>query len=123
MRLKTSLYLGVAAIGIAVLLAAPAAQLRAQQSAPPGVSVGDSVRVRASLVAGHVRMPAYVRGKTGLIVGQSPAYPYPDAHGHGVAADKEVTYDVRFNAMDLWRDAADPAFVHVGLFHSYLEPA
>ena len=41
MELKTSLYLG-AAIGIAVLLAAPPAQLRAQQGAPPAVSVGDS---------------------------------------------------------------------------------
>ena len=41
MRLKTSLYLSVAAIGVAVLLSTPTAQLRAQQSAPPGVSVGD----------------------------------------------------------------------------------
>src|SRR6476469_75073 len=41
MRLKTSLYLSVAAIGVAVLLSTRAAQLRAQQSAPPGVSVGD----------------------------------------------------------------------------------
>ena len=41
MRRKTSLYLSVAAIGVAVLLSTPAAQLRAQQSAPPGVSVGD----------------------------------------------------------------------------------
>ena len=40
-KLKTSLYLSVAAIGVAVLLSTPAAQLRAQQSAPPGVSVGD----------------------------------------------------------------------------------
>ena len=41
MRLKTSLYLSVAAIGVAVLLSTPTAQLRAQQSAPPGVSIGD----------------------------------------------------------------------------------
>src|SRR3954470_23190377 len=41
MRLKIRLYLSVAAIGVAVLLSTPAAQLRAQQSAPPGVSVGD----------------------------------------------------------------------------------
>src|SRR3954468_23410178 len=41
MRLKTSLYLSVAAIGVAVLLSTPTAQLRAQKNAPPGVSVGD----------------------------------------------------------------------------------
>ena len=40
MELKTKLYLSVAAIG--VLLAAPSAQLSAQQSAPPGVSVGEN---------------------------------------------------------------------------------
>src|SRR5437016_474191 len=42
MGLRTRLCLSVAAIGIAVLLAAPPAQLNAQQSASPGVSVGDS---------------------------------------------------------------------------------
>src|SRR5215831_4466699 len=42
MGLKTRLLLSVAAIGVAVLLAAPPAQLNAQQSAPPGVTVGDS---------------------------------------------------------------------------------
>src|SRR5262245_44060569 len=42
MRLKAKLYLSVAAIGIAVLLAAPPAQLHAQQGAPPGVTVGES---------------------------------------------------------------------------------
>ena len=42
MRLKTSLYLSVAAIGVAVLLNTPAEQLHAQQAAPAGVSVGDS---------------------------------------------------------------------------------
>lgn len=86
-------------------------------------AVGDRVRVSTDLVAGHVRMPAYVRGKIGVVVGQSPAYPLPDAHAHGIAAEAEATYDVRFDALDLWPDSADPAFVHVGLFHSYLEPA
>ena len=41
MRLKASLYLSVAAIGGAVLLGAPSMQLRAQQGAPAGVSIGD----------------------------------------------------------------------------------
>ncbi len=104
-------------------LALPSAPGRGNSINRVAFAVGDRVHVSTALVAGHVRMPAYVRGKTGVVVGQSPAYPYPDAHGHGVTADKEVTYDVRFDAMDLWPDAADPAFVHVGLFHSYLEPA
>ena len=40
MRTKSRLYLSVAAIAIAGLLAASAVPLNAQQSAPPGVSVG-----------------------------------------------------------------------------------
>lgn len=83
---------------------------------------GDRVRVRADHVPGHVRMPGYVRGKTGIVVAESPAYPFPDAHAHGVPAEDEPTYDVRFRSQDLWPDSSDPALIHVGLFQSYLEP-
>ncbi len=84
---------------------------------------GDRVRVRNDHVAGHVRMPGYIRGKTGIVVSESPRYPFPDAHAHGLAAEDEPTYDVRFKSSDLWPDAADDALVHVGVFQSYLEPA
>jgi nitrile hydratase len=61
--------------------------------------------------------------KRGVVVGESPPYPFPDAHAHGVAADDEPTYDVRFATSELWPNAADDAFVHVGVFRSYLLPA
>ena len=83
--------------------------------------VGDKVRVRTEHISGHVRAPGYVRGKTGVVVDISPAYPFPDAHAHGVKAEDEPTYDVRFNAEELWPNSADPAQVHVGVFESYLE--
>ncbi|NBW55190.1 MAG: nitrile hydratase subunit beta [Betaproteobacteria bacterium] len=83
---------------------------------------GDQVRVRDEHVAGHVRMPGYIRGKRGVVISQSPAYPFPDAHGHGVAAEDEPTYDVRFEATDLWPQGAESAQVHVAVFESYLEP-
>jgi hypothetical protein len=35
--------------------------------------------------------------------------------------DTTATHDVRFEALELWPDSADPAQVHVGLFQSYLE--
>ena len=66
-------------------------------------------------------MPAYIRGKTGAVVGESPAYPFPDAHAHGVDAQDEPTYDVRFRSEELWPNSRDPALVHVGVFQSYLE--
>jgi nitrile hydratase len=82
---------------------------------------GDRVRVKSDCVPGHVRMPAYIRGKIGLVVSESPPYPFPDAHAHGVAAEDEPTYDVRFRSEDLWPNGADSALVHAGVFQSYLE--
>jgi len=84
---------------------------------------GDRVTVRNDFVPGHVRMPGYIRGKTGVVVAQSPPYPFPDAHAHGVEARDEPTYDVRFRSEGLWPQSADRALVHVGVFQSYLEPA
>jgi hypothetical protein len=55
------------------------------------------------------------------LTSESPAYPFPDAHAHGIAAEDEPTYDVRFRSEDLWPNGADAAMVHVGVFQSYLE--
>jgi nitrile hydratase subunit beta len=86
-------------------------------------NVGDRVRVREDYVPGHVRMPAYIRGRTGTVVGESPAYPFPDAHAHALESQDEPTYDVRFRSQDLWPNSSDAALVHVGVFQSYLERA
>jgi nitrile hydratase len=102
-------------------LSMPSAPGRSNVAGRSRLAPGDRVRVRADYVPGHVRMPGYIRGKTGVVVGVSPAYPFPDAHAHGVAAADEPTYDVRFSAEELWPNSADPAFVHVGVFESYLE--
>jgi nitrile hydratase subunit beta len=107
--------------GGAFPLALAAAPGRANVPERPRLAVGDRVRVRDDHVPGHVRMPAYIRGRRGVVVGVSPPYPFPDAHAHGVASDDEPTYDVRFKSTELWPDSADPALVHVGVFESYLE--
>jgi nitrile hydratase len=109
--------------GGAFPLAAPSAPGRTNAADARSFAPGDRVRVKADHVAGHVRMPGYIRGKTGVVVGVSPAYPFPDAHAHGVEACDEPTYDVRFRSDDLWPGAADAALVHVGVFQSYLEAA
>ena len=102
-------------------LAAPSAPGRTNLPTRGRFKFGDRVRVRLDYVPGHVRMPGYIRGKTGVVVGESPAYPFPDAHAHGVEAQNEPTYDVRFRSEDLWPNAADTALIHVGVFQSYLE--
>ena len=104
-------------------LAAPIGPGRANVAARERFKPGDRVRVRLDYVPGHVRMPGYIRGKVGTVVSESPAYPFPDAHAHGVESQDEPTYDVRFRTEDLWPDSADRALVHVGVFQSYLERA
>jgi nitrile hydratase len=104
-------------------LSAPSASGRTNLPTRERFKRGDRVRVREDYVPGHVRMPAYIRGKTGTVVGESPAYPFPDAHAHGVESQDEPTYDVRFRSEDLWPNSADRALVHAGVFQSYLERA
>jgi nitrile hydratase len=102
-------------------LAAPCAPGRTNAITRERFEQGDRVRVRDEYVPGHVRMPAYIRGKVGMVVGETPAYPFPDAHAHGIEAEQEPTYDVRFRSEDLWPNSSDRAFVHAGVFQSYLE--
>jgi nitrile hydratase beta subunit len=102
-------------------LSMPSAPGRGNVETRQTLKPGDKVRVRNDHVPGHVRMPGYIRGKTGIVVSVSPKYPFPDSHAHGIHGDDEPTYDVRFNAEELWPNDADPAHVHVGIFESYLE--
>ncbi len=109
------------AAGEVVPLARTAKPGREAAGELPEFAIGDMVRVRNDFVGGHVRMPAYIRGKTGRIVGKSPTYPYPDAAAHGLPAERQCTFDVRFDSQHLWPDASEKAEVHVGVFHGYLE--
>jgi nitrile hydratase beta subunit len=102
-------------------LSEPSAPGRSNLPGRERFQAGERVRVKNDFFAGHVRMPGYIRGKPGCVVGESPVYPFPDAHAHGVKAVDEPTYDVAFRTEDLWPNSADPALVHVGVFQSYLE--
>ena len=102
-------------------LSMPSAPGRSNIPGRERFQAGDRVRVRSDYVPGHMRMPGYIRGKTGVVVSESPAYPFPDAHAHGVKAEDEPTFDVRFRSEDLWPNSTDAALVHVAVFQSYLE--
>lgn len=87
----------------------------------PWLPVGTRVRVKAEFPSGHTRFPAYVRGKCGIIVAHSAICHFPDAAGHALESPMQMTYDLRFEAKDLWPDSADNAQVHFTAFHSYLD--
>ena len=106
-----------------VPLSSPGVPGRGNAAVRESFQPGDRVCVRDDYVPGHVRMPGYIRGKIGVVVSESPAYPFPDAHAHGIDAEDEPTYDVRFRTEYLWPESADRALVHVAVFQSYLERA
>jgi len=102
-------------------LAGPSAPGRSNHPDRQRFKPGDRVWVRNEYFAGHIRLPGYIRGKQGVVVRETPAYPFPDAHAHGIEAENEPTYDVAFRTEDLWPDASDSAIVNVGVFQSYLQ--
>jgi nitrile hydratase len=104
-----------------VPLSGPTASGRSNRVNLVHFKVGDRVRVRPDTVPGHMRMPGYICGKVGVVVGESPPYPFPDAHAHAVEAQDEPTYDLRFRTADLWPESSADALVHVTVFQSYLE--
>lgn len=85
-------------------------------------AVGDAVTVRNLNPAGHTRVPRYVRGKRGVVAAVRGLQSLPDARAHGQDAPPESVYSVRFDARELWGDAADAAqTLSIDLWESYLE--
>lgn len=90
----------------------------------PRFAAGDEVFARNIHPEGHTRLPRYVRGRRGVIDGVLDAYVFPDARAAGRGEDPQHCYAVRFDARELWGEAAEPnACVCLHLWESYLQPA
>jgi nitrile hydratase beta subunit len=91
--------------------------------APQRFEVGDRVLARNMHPLGHTRLPRYVRGHVGGITHVHGAHVLPDSHATGGGENPQWLYTVRFEARELWGEAADPsASVSVDAWESYLEP-
>ena len=89
---------------------------------PSRFAAGDPVRVREMHPRGHTRCPRYVRGKRGVVTRVDGLFPLPDVAAHSGMRCEQYAYNVRFDAHELWGDAADgAAAVYVDLWESYLE--
>lgn len=91
--------------------------------APPRFAVGDTVTVRNLQPPGHIRLPGYVRDKTGEITLHHGAHVLPDDHAHDGTEHPQHLYSVRFDARTLWGPGADANSNYIDLWESYLEPA
>ncbi|MEO1191264.1 MAG: nitrile hydratase subunit beta [Pseudomonadota bacterium] len=89
----------------------------------PAFKVGDAVMTRTAGAPGHTRLPRYARGKPGVVECYYGNQILPDAAAKGEERG-EPLYVIRFQAKDLWAEAADsPDEVCIDLWESYLEPA
>jgi hypothetical protein len=66
---------------------------------------GDRVRVVHSEKPGHVRTPAYLKGKAGWVESLIGAFPNPEDLAYGLSGLPErPLYTVGFRQTDLWDD-------------------
>lgn len=88
----------------------------------PRFALGDWVRARITSVEGHTRMPAYVRGCIGQVIGLHGGWVFPDRHAHGHGEGAEHLYTVRFATEALWGSGGEEDVeLSIDLFEPYLD--
>ncbi|MCZ6499351.1 MAG: nitrile hydratase subunit beta [Gammaproteobacteria bacterium] len=91
---------------------------------PPAFAQGQAIRTRNHQPAGHTRLPAYARCRSGIIARVHPAMVFPDTNAHGKGENPQYVYTVEFAGEELWGDSAEPGtFVRLDLWESYLAAA
>jgi nitrile hydratase subunit beta len=86
---------------------------------------GDRVRVLPSEKPGHVRTPAYLKGKTGWIESRIGEFPNPEELAYGLSGLPErPLYKVGFRQTDLWKGYRGPAedCLYADIYEHWLEP-
>ena len=59
---------------------------------------------------GHIRTPAYLRGKTGWIERQLGPFSNPEQLAYGLKGEPKTLYRVRFTMAEVWgTEAENPA--------------
>ena len=67
----------------------------------------DRVRVSTMMPPGHVRTPAYLRGKTGVVERALGPCPNPEQLAYRQQADPRALYRIRFTMAEIWGEAAE----------------
>lgn len=66
------------------------------------------VRVRNDFPPGHVRTPAYLRGKTGWIERELGTFPNPEELAYRHVGTPTPLLRVRFSMRDVWGEHSNP---------------
>jgi nitrile hydratase len=85
---------------------------------------GDRVRVKQIYPKGHIRTPAYLRGKTGVITTRHGHYRNPEQLAYGRdGLPRLPLYEVTFAFGDVWGQSGARDTVTADLYEHWLEPA
>jgi nitrile hydratase len=87
--------------------------------------MAERVRVKTWAPPGHIRTPAYLRGKYGEIERTLPAFRNPELLAYGLPAPKVALYRVRFSMAEVWAERAERPddILEAEIFAHWLEPA
>ncbi len=88
---------------------------------------GTRVRVRQWMPPGHIRTPAYLRGRLGTVERVLGAFPNPEDLAYRRPAPLIPLYRVRFAQADLWPDdratTASGDTLEAEIYAHWLDPA
>lgn len=98
------------------------ASTRVAANVAPRFRVGDRVTANNINPVTHTRLPAYLRGKRGVVERDHGVFAFPDTHAHGLGDKPQHCYAVRFTARELWgAQASDRDTLVADLFDDYME--
>jgi nitrile hydratase len=92
---------------------------------PARYALGQRVRTIAVQPAHHTRLPAYARGKAGIVERVHGAHVFPDTNARGLGENPQWLYTVAFDEKELWggQNPQQRSTISVDAFEPYLEPA
>jgi nitrile hydratase len=87
-------------------------------------AVGDGVRTLEGAPPHHTRLPAYARGRAGIIERLHGTHVFADSNAQGLGEAPQWLYTVSFAAGDLWGAAVpEPnSRISIDAWESYLAP-
>lgn len=83
------------------------------------------VRVKALMPPGHLRTPAYLRGKVGVVERPLGEFANPERLAYGLPAENRALLRVRFTMRELWGAHAERPddTLDAEIYAHWLEPA
>jgi nitrile hydratase len=83
---------------------------------------GDRVRTHTQIPDHHTRLPAYARGKRGVVERVHGTHVFADANAQGLGEQPQWLYSVVFDGTELWGAAAQPGLrVAIDAWEPYLD--